>query len=330
MKFCDYFKMIIGMKHEATNADFLRAITENFIREPYKNELYLDIDFNPIEKYYDNDETLKSICNGNTNMNKACAAELYSLYDKEKLIGFFSNREYNFEPYKELIIANGFKIEIVDGDEDILATMADLLAKIFHDISEGKKESFPPLQKLNIKVLENDAFKQAYIKENCIFIEGQCIHLPFTVNEIKDNEELPYVKELLKVYSEKIGVKINSINELNQYKDCLFHFNRQRRSYFSAEAIKRSVRDLFADGQDNFKLIQDEMFSAVEEVYFNVDTKDGYTRLSNVLNMALKANLNSTILLNIRGLITAEERKGICHILVNDGVIHSWVEVIYD
>ena len=40
-----------------------------------------------------------------------------------------------------------FKIEIIDGDEDILATMADLLAKIFHDISEGKKESFPPLQK---------------------------------------------------------------------------------------------------------------------------------------------------------------------------------------
>ena len=56
------------MKHEATNADFLRAITENFIRDPYKNELYLDIDFNPIEKYYDNDETLKSICNGNTNI----------------------------------------------------------------------------------------------------------------------------------------------------------------------------------------------------------------------------------------------------------------------
>ena len=105
------------------------AITENFIRDPYKNELYLDIDFNPIEKYYDNDETLKSICNGNTNMNKACAAELYSLYDKEKLIGFFSNREYNFEPYKELIIANGFKIEIIDGDEDILATMADLLVR---------------------------------------------------------------------------------------------------------------------------------------------------------------------------------------------------------
>lgn len=33
MKFCDYFKMIIGMKHEATNADFLRAITKNFIRD---------------------------------------------------------------------------------------------------------------------------------------------------------------------------------------------------------------------------------------------------------------------------------------------------------
>lgn len=139
MKFCDFFKMVIDMKQESTNANFLRTLTNYFIRDPYKNELNKDIDFNPIEKYYTNNETLRSICNGNTYMNKSCAAELYNLYDKDKLIGFFTSRQFNFNSYKEYILNNGFKIEIVDGEEDVIATMADLLAKIIHDISEGKK-----------------------------------------------------------------------------------------------------------------------------------------------------------------------------------------------
>lgn len=127
------------MKQESTNANFLRTLTNYFIRDPYKNELNKDIDFNPIEKYYTNNETLKSICNGSAYMNKSCAAELYNLYDKDKLIGFFTSRQFNFNFYKEYILNNGFKIEIVDEEEDVIATMADLLAKIIHDFLEGKK-----------------------------------------------------------------------------------------------------------------------------------------------------------------------------------------------
>lgn len=58
--------------------------------------------------------------------------------------------------------------------------------------------------------------------------------------------------------------------------------------------------------------------------YVDLSLDDSYQRLKNVLEIATKANLNSTILFNIRGLVTVKEKKGICHILVNEGRIKSW------
>lgn len=331
MKLCDYFKMILRLKFESSNAKFFRELFDNFIRTPYKNEVDTDIEFNPIEKYYDNDETLRSICNGATNLSRACASELYNLYDKDKCSGFFIERCDNFDDFKEIMIDYGFEIEIEDGDEDIVGTMADLLAKIVKDISIGNRESFPPLNKIAAKSLNKDAFKDAYIKDNCMYIEGHCIKLPFTIEDVaSNNEDLPYVRELFKIYSERLGKPITSIKELISHKEFISHFNRQRRSYLSAEAIKRSVRDIFIDGEEHFDMIEGEVWSAIIESYYDLDVKDGYRRINNVLNMAIKANLNSTILLNIKGFITSEERKGICHILVNEGIIRSWVEVEYE
>ncbi len=328
MNFCDYFKMISRLKSESSNAGYFRAIFDSFIRDPYKNELSKDIEFSPIEKYYDNDETLRSICNGATNMSRTCASELYNLYDKDKLSDFFIERCDDFEDFKDKIREFRFEIEIEDGEEDIVSTLADLLAKIIKDISNGNKETYPPLQKILVKTLDKDAFKDAYIKDNCMYIESHCIKLPFTIADISsENEELPYVKELLKAYSQILDKEITTIKELQESKELFAHFKRQRKSYLSAEAVKRSVRDIFEDGDEHFKMLENEIWSAVEETYYDLDVKDGYHRINNVLNMAIKASLNSSIILNIKGFITSEERKGICHILVNEGKIHSWVEV---
>lgn len=62
----------------------------------------------------------------------------------------------------------------------------------------------------------------------------------------------------------------------------------------------------------------------LHQYYVDLSLDDSYQRLKNVLEIATKANLNSTILFNIRGLITVKEKKVICHILVNEGRIKSW------
>lgn len=327
----DYIKMIHKLKNEKTNADFFRAIIESFIRDQYKHE-NMDIEeFNPIEKRDYSNDTLKKICNGSTRLSQQCAIELINLYDRDKFMGFLTARTDNFDNIEKIIKNYGFEILIEEGEEDVIATCADLLARIIEDISKGIKETLPPLRKVTLHTLDKDAFKNAYRKDNYIYVSDHCIELPF---HIDDNEfkcdEYPYVKELLKVYSERLKKEITCLKDLEEHKKFLSHFNRQKQLFYSAEAMKHSVRDLFTDGEENFHMLENEIWSAVSGVYYDIDINDGYRRIVDVLDMALKAQLNSTILLNIRGLIKADERQGICHILVNDGIIKSWVEVDYE
>lgn len=54
---------------------------------------------------------------------------------------------------------------------------------------------------------------------------------------------------------------------------------------------------------------------------------DGYARLNAVLEKVTSTSLDRSILSQMRNLIGNLEKKGICHILVNDGTIESWVHV---
>ena len=324
----DYINMIKSIKIESTNGEFLISIIDAFIRDPYNNE---ELE-NPLQKY-ESEETLRGICNGHKQLPRQCANEIYNLYDKNKMMDFFYQRTENFDDFKESLLNFGFEIDVNDeNDEDIPSTLADLLAKIFENISKGITETYPPLRKINIHNLDQDAFKNCYIKDGFLHINSRVIELPhnFSLENLTIDCELPYVVELLKVYSKLSGAPINTIEELNKYENYAKHFNEQRKYYYSAEAMRRSVRDLFTDGEEHFNILKDEIFESIKETYIDLSLNDGYQRLKNVLEIVTKATINSTILLNIRGLVTIKEKKGICHILVNEGRIKSWVEVDYE
>ncbi len=328
MNLKDYINMIMKLKVESKNSDFLLAIIDAFIRDPYANESFE----NPLLKYESN-ETLRGICNGNKSLKRQCASEIYNLYDKDKMMDFFYKRTDNFDDLGEAILKFGFEIDRnEENDEDIPSTLADLLARIIEDISKGISQTYPPLRKINIHNLDKDAFKNVYIKEGYLHINGQVIELPhhFTLENLYIDCDLPYVVELLKVYSKLSGTTINTIEELKVYPEYEKHLSEQSRCYYSAEAMRRSVRDLFNDGEENFNMLKDEIFDSIYETYVDLSLNDGYQRLKNVLEIVTKATLNSTILLNIKGLVTIKEKKGICHILVNEGRIKSWVEVDYE
>ena len=324
----DYINMIKSIKIESTNGGFLTSIINAFIRDSYNNE---ELE-NPLQKY-ESEETLRGICNGHKQLPRQCASEIYNLYDKNKMMSFFYQRTENFDDFKESLLNYGFEIYVNDeNDEDIPATLADLLAKILANISKGITETYPPLRKINIHNLDQDAFRNCYIKDGYLHINGRALELPhnFSLENLTIDCELPYVVELLKVYSKLSGAPINTIEELNKYENYAKHFNEQRKYYYSAEAMRRSVRDLFTDGEEHFNILKDEIFESIKETYIDLSLNDGYQRLKNVLEIVTKATINSTILLNIRGLVTIKEKKGICHILVNEGRIKSWVEVDYE
>ena len=152
MNLKDYINIIIKLKIESKKGDFLLAIIDAFIRDPFANETIE----NPLLKY-ESTETLRGLCNGNKTLSRQCASEIYSLYDKNKLMEFFYQRTDNFEDLKNSIILFGFEID----EDDIPSTLADLLARIIEDISKGISQTYPPLKKINIHNLNKDAFKKS-------------------------------------------------------------------------------------------------------------------------------------------------------------------------
>lgn len=329
MNLKDYLDIIIKLKREPKKSDFFYSIIDSFIRDSYMNEIIE----NPLYKYYESDETIRGICNGNKSLSKECASEIHTLYDKNKMMSFFYSRTENFDDIKEKLQDFGFEIDLNEEyDEDVPSTLADLLAKILENISKGISETYPPLRKITIHNLEQDAFKNGYVKDGYLHLNGQVIKLPnhFTIEDLSIECDPPYIIELLKVYSKLSGSNINTIEKLESFPIYKNHLNEQTKCYYSAEALKRSLRDLFADGEDNFNILKKEVFDSIYETYVDLTLENGYQRLKNVLDIVIQANLNSSILLNIKGLVTVKDRRGICHILVNEGRIKSWVEVDYE
>lgn len=142
-----------------------------------------------------------------------------------------------------------------------------------------------------------------------------------------ETHELPYINALCEVYAEKISQEVTpgSIDTLPpMYRR---HFTEQRKAYYSAESVHRSVREIFADGEQQFGALKDDAYDGIEPTYYDDNYATGYDRLRAVLEKITSTTLTKSALVNIVGLISNLEKKGICHMLVNDERIRSWVVI---
>lgn len=131
-----------------------------------------------------------------------------------------------------------------------------------------------------------------------------------------NSDEIPYVEQLLHVYSEKLGIHIDSTDQLSGYKQYYKHFNRQRKDYYSVETIRRFVRDVFSNSRQ-FQILLDEIYDGVVDTY-EQGFSSGYDRLVAVLSQAVKVSTAKSLLDSKLKCIGNSERKGACHMLVNE------------
>lgn len=162
-----------------------------------------------------------------------------------------------------------------------------------------------------------------------IYIGNDEIVLPIQLvsQSALETHELPYINALCEVYAEKISQDVtpDSIDTLPpMYKR---HFAEQRKAYYSAESVHRSVREVFADGEQQFGALKDDAYDGIEPTYYDDNYATGYDRLRAVLEKITNTTLTKSTLVNIIGLISNLEKKGICHMLVNDERIRSWVVI---
>lgn len=143
-------------------------------------------------------------------------------------------------------------------------------------------------------------------------------------------EELPYVNALCDVYAEKLGKAIGDIMPdmiPSLSKNIQRHYSSQRKAYYQAEYVKHVARETFADGDRQFVALKEDAYTGIEDTYFDEDYATGYDRLKAVLDRITTITLTKSALMNVVGLIGNLEKKGVCHILVNDERVKSWVDI---
>lgn len=139
-----------------------------------------------------------------------------------------------------------------------------------------------------------------------------------------ESDELTYIAELLAAYAEKAGVVVLSLEALAGYKQYRDDLRQRRKEYYAAETIRRGTREVFGETDpDQFGLLKDETYDGIFDVH-SQEYKDGYERLLKVMAHVSSIQINKSPLSKLPEWIGNKEKKGVCHILVNDGVIR-WV-----
>lgn len=137
--------------------------------------------------------------------------------------------------------------------------------------------------------------------------------------------EMIYVQELLAAYADAEDVEVMTREDLDSYKQYKRDFTNNRKYFFAAESIQRSLRDtVLPDEYKDFDSLKTETLDAIEPVK-NRYYSNGYERLSKVMEHASLLRLNKSMLTTLPGWIGAREQMGICHMLVNENNFR-WVD----
>lgn len=162
-----------------------------------------------------------------------------------------------------------------------------------------------------------------------IFLGNEQIKLPvqLTPQSMITPEELPYINALCEVYAEKLSKAVTPDTIDTLPLSLRRNYANQRKAYYSAESLQRSVREVFSDGEQQFQNLKEDAFKGISPTLYDDRLTNGYERLQAVLEKITSTTLSKSAFINVVGLIGNLEKKGICHILVNDDVIKSWVNL---
>ncbi len=159
-----------------------------------------------------------------------------------------------------------------------------------------------------------------------IHIGGNIITLPpeLTPPDNINDDEITYVNELLKAYADASGAPPLTIEDISRlsgkHKE---NFNEQRINYYSAVRICRIIRESYAEPDQELQKWKSQTFDYISDTYRD-DYENGYKRLIAVLRKVVDSKTTAAIE-GCDQLIQPKERKGVCHLLVNDGKIR-WVD----
>lgn len=130
--------------------------------------------------------------------------------------------------------------------------------------------------------------------------------------------EARYVAQLLAVYAEREPTGTFVPETVSTHGKFGGHFQRQRESFYSAEALRLYARDSVPPG--TFEALQTDVYAGVVEVA-EASHPSGMDRLASVLSTSGQLDLRAHALIAVSRI---SDRKGICHQLANEDRL-TWV-----
>ena len=125
------------------------------------------------------------------------------------------------------------------------------------------------------------------------------------------------------MYSEYAKTTYNDIKSLENNSELYSDLQDQRNYFYSAETVRRFVRDTFTN-EEEFNCFENEIYEGIKEIHKD-DYENGYQRLNKDLAQATRVQTTKSLLDSKLKMIGAKEKKGVCHMLVEDKNIR-WVK----
>lgn len=142
-----------------------------------------------------------------------------------------------------------------------------------------------------------------------------------------DKGELTYTNKLFEAYASAENRKMLSKSEIETIPKYKKDFNRRREDYYAAESVRRGARDAFSNiSPDPFEVLKEETYNGIVDIYED-DHLHGLARLRKVMSHVTTINIDACIFSKIPNVIGQKEKKGVCHLLINDGVLKGWVNI---
>lgn len=332
MLFSEFAKILYNHCGGTTEPhEFFLLLFEKIMRDPKTTEEKrqdMEDKYNPFASLQP--DTLVRLFNGPNSLNPKKVRGVLSKPDSHKFAAFINSQDGD----AQLAIEEEFKkrIENFNSDDNLGYACADLFFQILDDIVNGNETSSPILNNTPSIPSPNKPItipsSSVYYDETDgkIHIGSIGISIPRELEPPKDiaPEEEIYVRELLAAYAdaEKAGKLTQAdLDALPaRYKR---NFSDQRINYYSAIRIDRFVRESIADGETEVKKWKDGTLDYIKDTLWD-DYDNGYRRLVAVMKKVVDSDTTSVIS-SFDSLVSAKERKGVCHLLVNDGKI-KWVD----
>lgn len=217
-------------------------------------------------------------------------------------------------------------MRLIEDDHDMAVKTKKELRGL---LEEGKKADFLAQSFLYAITKDNraPASEPPTLSDNLANLQSILSKLSKPVALVPPDElmshEMIYVQALLDAYAEALGAESIQRAELAGYPLFKKNFDRQRKDYYAAESIREATRDTqVVLGRGEFDSLKQETFDAVVDVCER-SYPNGFERLNTVLQHATTVQLSS-LLARIPDWIGPSEKKGVCHMLVNDKRI-GWV-----